>query len=163
MVAQRRGEQVIWKKTPLGTQELKARALALDPVARNLLMLIDGTKTQEMFLQYAVGVRIEHFRALFSSKLIEPAGAMIEPLSSVDTAPVPASGLSPADRAFAVRLTRLISKQLGFEGLGMSERTTRCQAGQELQEIAERVVNLIRQRHGDAAGDQAAWQLFGPE
>jgi hypothetical protein len=44
----RHGKRVIWKKTALGFAEIKARSHHVDPAARNLLLLIDGSKTQEM-------------------------------------------------------------------------------------------------------------------
>ncbi len=57
--------------------------------------------------------------------------------------------------------TRLISKELGFGGLGLSELVLRAQTAEELKGVAERTVQLIRQDSGDAAGNKPDWQLFG--
>jgi len=48
---------VIWKRTPAGQAELKGNSGArLSASAQNLLMILDGVKTEEMLLRNLVGV-----------------------------------------------------------------------------------------------------------
>ena len=58
---------MIWVKTEAGRAEMQSRALVKDRARRNLLLLIDGTKTEEMLLANLTGISAEDFRSCESS------------------------------------------------------------------------------------------------
>jgi len=75
---------VIWKRTPAGQAELKGNSGArLSASAQNLLMILDGVKTEEMLLRNLVGVTREDFRSLVRLGLIEPADVIAASSSTV--------------------------------------------------------------------------------
>ena len=47
---------MIWVKTDAGRVEMQARALVKDRARRNLLLLIDGVKSEEMLLAHLAGI-----------------------------------------------------------------------------------------------------------
>ncbi len=63
---------MIWKRTPAGEAELKTHAAGLRAAAQNVLMILDGVKTEQMLLTNLAGVTREDFRALIQLGLIEP-------------------------------------------------------------------------------------------
>ena len=48
---------MIWAKTEAGRAEMQAKALIKERAQRNLLLLIDGQKTEEMLLANVVGIK----------------------------------------------------------------------------------------------------------
>jgi hypothetical protein len=67
---------VIWAKTDAGRIEMQARALVKERAQRNLLLVIDGIKTEEMLLTGLAGISLADFNALQAMGLIVPvAGA----------------------------------------------------------------------------------------
>ena len=50
---------VIWVKTDAGRAEMQTRALVKERARRNLLLLIDGSKSEEMLLANLAGITAE--------------------------------------------------------------------------------------------------------
>ena len=73
---------MIWKRTPAGEAELKTHAAGLRAAAQNVLMILDGVKTEQMLLTNLAGVTREDFRALIQLGLIEPAEPDLTPSTS---------------------------------------------------------------------------------
>src|SRR5438128_222654 len=130
---------VIWAKTEAGRVEMQAKALIKERAQRNLLLLIDGQKTEEMLLANVVGIKPDDFTALEAMGLIEPIAAPVRggnrPAAPAQAAPAaapaapaaaPAAGTAPADGApldyahFTETLTQLISKELGLRGFTLT-------------------------------------------
>ncbi|HEY9237492.1 MAG TPA: hypothetical protein VIP10_01520, partial [Burkholderiaceae bacterium] len=63
---------MIWVKTDAGRTEIQARALVKERAQRNLLLVIDGIKTDEMLLANLAGITADDFAALQSLGLIVP-------------------------------------------------------------------------------------------
>ena len=108
---------VIWAKTDAGRIEIQARALVKERALRNLLLVIDGVKSDEMLLASLAGITAPDFDALQSLGLIEPvaaptAGRSGAPASGRGAAvsAAPAAEAAPLDYAqFTAVLTQLIS------------------------------------------------------
>jgi hypothetical protein len=66
---------VIWSKTEAGRAEVQARALVKERLQRNLLLLIDGVKTEEMLLANVAGLKPDDFKFLESLNLITPTAS----------------------------------------------------------------------------------------
>ena len=58
---------MIWAKTDAGRAEMQTRALVKERARRNLLLLIDGVKSEEMLLANLAGISRRDFQALRSS------------------------------------------------------------------------------------------------
>jgi hypothetical protein len=85
------------------------------------------------------------------------ASALSEPAGGGD-----ASGPAARDPAmFAAKLTRLISNELGLRGFVLSLAVERATTPSELEAIAQRTLDQIRERRGEAACAAARQTLYG--
>jgi hypothetical protein len=167
---------VIWSKTEAGRAEVQARALVKERLQRNLLLLIDGVKTEEMLLANVVGLKPDDFKFLESLNLITPVSSSSSSRSSssssasdrggVATEPMSLpSGLDePAEvdyGQFTAKLTQMISSELGLRGFTLTLAVEKASTIAELRAVAERVLEQIRERKGDSVADKARRSLYG--
>ena len=154
---------MIWSKTDAGRTEMQARALVKERAQRNLLLVIDGVKTEEALLVGMAGIGREDFAALQSLGLIVPAGAASGSRSAA-SAPIraPAAEAAPLDYAqFTATLTQLISKELGLRGFVLTLAVEKAGTPEELQAVAQRVITQVGERKGEAAATAARRALYG--
>lgn len=166
---------MIWAKTDAGRAEVQARALVKERMQRNLLLLIDGTKTEEMLLANVVGLKHEDFKFLESLQLITQVAASASGSSRssaaaaaeerIDTATQPMT-LPPDEGAldypqFTATLTQLISSELGLRGFTLTLAVEKAGTIEELRAVADRVLEQIRERKGLPAADKARRTLYG--
>ncbi len=176
---------MIWAKTDAGRIEIQTRALVKERARRNLLLLIDGIKPDEALLGSLAGVGPEDFQALESLGLIAQAGAASRPASpdtrpgaltssprvsapAAPAVPAPARPAAPAAAsvpldyaAFTAALTQLISSQLGLRGFVLTLAVEKAGTIEELQAVAQRTLEQIRDRKGEAAAAAARQTLYG--
>ena len=157
---------VIWAKTDAGRIEMQTRAHVKERARRNLLLLIDGVKSEEMLLANLTGITSEDFSALQALALIAPvAGAQrsadAEPLSGTPKG-APAVPVAPLDYGqFTAALTQLISAHLGLRGFVLTLAVEKAGTIEELQAVAQRTLDQIRERKGDATAAAARQTLYG--
>jgi hypothetical protein len=167
---------VIWAKTEAGRIEIQARALIKERAQRNLLLVIDGIKTDEMLLAHLAGITAADFDALRSLGLIAPAAAgssargagaassrsVPPPVASPAEPPAPAADAAPLDYAqFTTALTQLISKELGLRGFVLTLAVEKAGTIEELQAVAQRTLAQISERKGEAVAAAARRLLYG--
>ena len=168
---------MIWFKTDAGRAEIQARALIKERSQRNLLLLIDGVKTDEMLLTSVAGSKPEDFALLESLHLIAPGrravGAapsapmpLTEPMSLdilIEPVSVPpaAEGESIDYARFTATLTKLISSELGLRGFTLTLAVEKANSIEELRSVANRVLDQIRDRKGLPAAEKARQALYG--
>lgn len=158
---------MIWAKTEAGRVEMQAKALIKERAQRNLLLLIDGQKTEEMLLANLAGITADDFTALEAMGLIEPVltapGRASRPAAAPPAAaPAAAAPTEPLDYAhFTQTLTQLISKELGLRGFTLTLAVEKAGTIQELMDVANRAIEQIRERKGVAAADVARRSLYG--
>ncbi|MEO8836507.1 MAG: hypothetical protein ABI364_07185 [Caldimonas sp.] len=161
---------VIWVKTDAGRAEMQTRALIKERPRRNLLLLIDGAKSEEMLLANLAGITAEDFQELRKLDLIAPAtgavtvGAPTRPApldSPRPTVPLPLEGKSLDYSEFTAALTKLISSQLGLRGFTLTLAVDKASTIEELRDVAQRVIEQIRDRKGEAAAAEARRTLYG--
>ena len=178
---------MIWIKTDAGRHEIQARALVKERARRNLLLLIDGMKSEEMLLANLAGIDDEDFRALEALGLIAPVGGARgagAPSGSASVgaptaagpssrpppaAPVPHPVASapaqlgtPLDySAFTAVLTQLISTHLGLRGFVLTLAVEKAATIEDLQAVAQRALEQIRDRRGEAVAVAARQTLYG--
>lgn len=163
---------MIWSKTDAGRIEMQTRALVKERAQRNLLLVIDGVKSEDMLLAGLAGISAADFVALQSLGLIVPAAppasarAAAAPPARAAAAPAPESAESaeaaPLDNGpFTAALTELISKELGLRGFVLTLAVEKAGTAEELQAVAQRALTQIAERKGDAAAAAARRSLFG--
>ena len=194
---------MIWAKTDAGRHEIQARALVKERARRNLLLVIDGARTEESLLAGLAGIGPEDFQALAALKLIEPVVAPVgtaregpasrpaafgpstrpAPLGSasrpaplapasrpapVEPPPAPPASEAPSPSAgpldyaqFTAALTKIISSQLGLRGFTLTLAVEKASTPEELQAVAQRTIEQIRERKGEAAAAAARQTLYG--
>lgn len=165
---------MIWAKTDAGRTEIQTRALVKERAQRNLLLVIDGIKTDEMLLANLVGITADDFAALQSLGLIAPAAGASgsrsggSPSARGAAAPSTAAGATPAADPlpldygqFTQALTQMISKELGLRGFVLTLAVEKAGTIQELQAVAQRTLTQIAERKGEAAAVAARRALYG--
>jgi hypothetical protein len=161
---------VIWVKTDAGRAEMQTRALIKDRARRNLLLLIDGAKSEEMLLANLAGIAAVDFQELRKLDLIAPAagavtmgnpGRAANPDSARPTIPQPLPG-GPLDYGqFTAALTKLISANLGLRGFTLTLAVEKAGTIEELRDVAHRALDQIRERKGEATAADARKTLYG--
>jgi hypothetical protein len=149
---------------------MQAKAIVKERALRNLLLLIDGNKSEEMLLANLAGIEPGHFTQLESLGLIEPAAAPAARSAAARAAaaataapkaedPAPSGPLDYAH--FTQTLTQLISKELGLRGFTLTLAVEKAGTIEELRDVANRAIDLIRDRKGLPAAELARRSLFG--
>jgi hypothetical protein len=159
--------RVIWTKTDAGRVEMQARAIIKERARRNLLLLIDGLKSEEMLLTNLAGITANDFIELQKLALIEPATGGVS-LGDPSRPGGPRSAPAPAAEAvaldygqFTAALTKLISAHLGLRGFVLTLAVEKAGTIEELRDVAQRAIELIRERKGDATASEARKTLYG--
>jgi hypothetical protein len=161
---------VIWVKTDAGRAEMQNRALIKERARRNLLLLIDGGKSEEMLLANLAGITAADFQELRKLDLIAPAAGAVtvgnpaRPAgadTSRPTLPLPLDGKSLDYSAFTAALTKLISNHLGLRGFTLTLAVDKASTIEELRDVAQRVLEQVRERKGDAVASEARKTLYG--
>ena len=161
---------MIWVKTDAGRAEMQNRALVKERARRNLLLLIDGLKSEEMLLANLAGITAADFQELRKLDLIAPAAGAVtvgnpaRPAgadTSRPTLPLPLDGKSLDYSAFTAALTRLISTHLGLRGFTLTLAVDKASTIEELRDVAQRVLEQVRERKGDAVASEARKTLYG--
>ena len=151
---------------------MQARALVKERAQRNLLLVIDGIKTDEMLLANLTGITVDDFAALQSLGLIAPvAGAggsrsgaspSARGAGAVPAAATATPDPSPLDYGeFTQALTQLISKELGLRGFVLTLAVEKAGTIEELQAVAQRTIAQIAERKGEAVAAAARRVLYG--
>lgn len=164
---------MIWAKTDAGRTEIQARALVKERAQRNLLLVIDGVKTDEMLLANLAGITLDDFAALQSLGLIAPfagvsgsrSGNSVSGRGTAGPSTPPAGPEAdpvPLDYGqFTQALTQMISKELGLRGFVLTLAVEKAGTIQELQAVAQRTLEQIAERKGDAVAAAARRALYG--
>ena len=150
---------VFWAKTEAGRIEIQARALVNERAQRNLLLVIDGVKTEEMLLANLAGISADDFAALQSLGLIAPVPAIV---SRAGAAAAATPATAPLDYGqLTEALTQMISKELGLRGFVLTLAVEKASTIEELREVAQRTLAQIAERKGEAVAAAARRTLYG--
>ena len=160
---------MIWTKTDAGRTEMQTRLLVKHRAQRNLLLLIDGARSEQTLLISVVGVTPDDFAALQTLGLIEVAAAAPAKTASTRIDAAKPAGIvetdapaAPLDYAqFTTTLTQLISSELGLRGFTLTLALDKANSIGELRAVADKALLQIRDRKGPAAADKASRALYG--
>lgn len=154
---------------------MQARALVKERAQRNLLLVIDGIKTEEMLLANLAGITAADFAALQALGLIAPAGpapgrgtGSPRAAATAASAPAPVATVDvpvesvPLDYGqFTSALTQIISRELGLRGFVLTLAVEKAGTIEELQAVAQRTLAQIADRKGESAAASARRALYG--
>ncbi len=162
---------MIWGKTEAGRLEMQSRALVKERAKRNLLLLIDGVKTDAMLLDGLAGITATDFDVLQELGLItqvaeSPAGRSTRGSATTTSSALsplePAAPAAPLDYAqFTAALTLMISSELGLRGLMLTLAVEKASTIEELRAVADRTITQIAERKGEARAAAARRTLYG--
>ncbi len=145
-------------KTDAGRAEIRNRALPLSRPARNLLLIIDNSRTGEEWLAMVQGCTVVDLRALLAAGLVAPPSS---------AAPARLSLAQALDnKSYQVlydRITAEARPKLGLiKGYRMILDVERCNGPAEIRVLALRFVELVREADGTAAALALAQALVAP-
>lgn len=140
-----------YSKTYAGRVEIQTRKQTLSRAARNLLLIIDESRTADEWLSMLHGVSDADLAALLDAGLIERVG-QTGTASRAGPAPLPATTLGYSDLYDS--LNGLLRDQLGlFRGYKFSLLVERASGHAELVDVARRFIDEVRELRGDTAAD----------
>lgn len=148
-----------YAKTETGRNEIRSRALPLSRQARNLLLIIDTSRTGEGWLNMVQGCGPAELQALLAAGLVAAD-------SGAGPAPVRVTLAQALDsRGYQLlydRLTAEARPRLGLRGYKLILEVERCNGPAEIRALALRTVESMREIDGDAAALAFAQALLAP-
>ena len=137
------------RKTDAGRAEIKSRALPLSRSVRNLLLMLDGTRTARESLSMVQGATEADADYLLAHGLIDVSRV------AAATAPM-AQQVSPLSYAELYSyLTRHAKQYLGLmKGYRMVLEVERCTDHEALRGLASRFVTDVQNAQGEEVADQ---------
>ena len=143
-----------YAKTEAGRAEIKSSTNKLPRSARNLLLIIDGTRPASDWTQLIHGATEEDLRHLLAAKLIEPSEGEAARGTRGAATLEQAIGALSYDQLYGL-LTSQARDRLGLiKGLKMVLKVEKCSGLPELQALAVRFVEMVRDTQGDGAARQ---------
>ncbi|UXH78143.1 hypothetical protein [Roseateles amylovorans] len=167
-----------YEKSEAGRAEIKSRSLVQARVARNLLLVIDATRTGEEWLGMVQGATPADLELLLQHRLVMPTPALASlsrpaplsgPASTIGSPRGPATqtgsraavsrlaGAPQSSLDFGQLYTALstFAKQQGLlKGYRLALEVEQCQDLPQLQVLALDVVDRVRATKGDAAAHE---------
>lgn len=143
-------------KTEAGRTEIKARALPLSRSTRNLLLVLDGSRSARQWLGMVQGVGEADIAYLIEQGLIAPgAAAAAKPAAAPQLVPAPAPTSAEVRLDYQqlyAYLSSQATKQLGLmKGYVFALEVEQCQDLAELQKLAQSLVERVQQSKGEGA------------
>ena len=145
-------------KTEAGRAEIRARALPLSRTARNLLLIIDGSRPANEWIGLVHGATEADLEGLLAQGLIEPAATPAaasaapghgkrEP--SVEALTAAMNALS-YDQLYTL-LTSQAKERFGLiKGYRVILEVEKCANLAEMQAVAQRFLSQLKEEHGEA-------------
>jgi hypothetical protein len=153
----------VFSKTEAGQREIRERTIGLSRPSRTLLVLADGTRSEEQLLQMVRGSTPQDFASLVEAGLVtgnSARGGSSSGAASRDETPAPAAaeevpaeaGVGLGYRELYDSLNALAKEQLGlFRGYKFVLEIEKANGVEGLREVAERFAEEVQKVKGDSA------------
>ncbi len=152
-------------KTDGGRTEIQRRALPLLRPARNLLLIIDTSRSAAAWLGLVQGASAADLRALVDAGLVAQAGPAdaAVPLPGVPRMSLAQALETKSPQSLAARIMAEARPRLGLlKSYKMVRDVQRCQSPAETRALARRFVEQVRAADGDSAAVALAQVLLAP-
>jgi len=155
-----------YAKTDAGRAEITGKAQPLSRPARNLLLIIDASRTAEAWLGLVQGATPADLAALVQGGLVTSSAA---PAAAAQAAAAPRLSLAQAleTKGYKVlydRITAEARPRLGLiKGYKLILDVERSGGPVEIRQLALRFVEQVRTTQGDAAAMALAQALLAPD
>lgn len=155
-----------YAKTDAGRAEIAGKALPLSRPARNLLLIIDTSRTAEAWLGLVQGATPADLGALVQAGLVTSQGG---PAGAPAAQAAPRMSLAQAleSKGYKVlydRITAEARPRLGLiKGYKLILDVERSNGPAEIRQLALRFVEQVRTTQGDAAALALAQTLLAPD
>ena len=152
-------------KTEAGRAEIKQRQFQLSRPARNLLLIVDANRSIEGWLEAVNGCTAADMAMLLAEGLVEAQSAAPAP------APAPAAPRISFAQALEAKSYKTLYDRLTAEArprLGLMKsykvilEVERCSGPEEIRQLAQCFVEMVREAQGDAAALAVAQILVAP-
>jgi hypothetical protein len=164
-----------YSKSPAGHDEIRNKALSLTRPGRNLLLIIDASKTDDEWLQLVRGTTAADLQQLLDNGLL--TAQVVKPVADRQAAgaasaqpAAAASGLPPMAQVFERMeykelyelLTREARARLGMlKSYRVILDVEKCANVEELRAVALRFIDQVRDAQGEGAARLFCLQLGG--
>jgi hypothetical protein len=165
-----------YAKTEAGRTEIRQRALPLSRPARNLLLIIDPSRTGAGWLSMVQGCGAAELQSLVDAGLVAAqAAAPGVPMAAAPAAPADAAPAAPRmslaqaleTKSFQVLCQRVIAQarpRLGrIKGYWLVLEVEHCEGSADIRALAQRFVEQVREADGDSAAVALAQVLLAPD
>ncbi len=147
-------------KTEAGRLEIRQRAMPLLRSARNLLLIIDPSRSAAEWMGLVQGADQAALQALQDAGLVADSGATAAPPSASMAEALEHVSYS----ALYDRITAEARPRLGLiKAYKVIMQVEHCSGPTEIRALAQRFVDQVRELHGDAAGKALMQVLIAPE
>lgn len=148
------GTGLSWRyaKTEAGRAEIRQRALPLSRPARNLLLIIDPSRSGQDWLAMVQGCSAAELQALLDAALVAPRMSLAQALET---------------KGLATLRDRVIAQAAPLSGRAAAGRLAaeaqRCNDPVVMRALAQRFVEQVREADGDGAAVVLAQVLLAPD
>jgi hypothetical protein len=157
----------VYRKTAKGQDEIAHRTHRLQPRLRQALILVDGKRSDEDFVQMLPQAG-ELLRALIDGGFVEAAAVVAAAPVRVD-APAPAAPAAapppppapPFGDALKREIVRNLNDQLGPMAETLAMKVERVRSAEELRPVLEQAQRALRDMRGAAAARAFAERYLG--
>ena len=143
-------------KTELGREEIRRRSRSLPRTARNLLLIVDGTRRASDWMSLVQGATRDDLLRLLEGGLVEPDADPPEPTPTPSTSPACGSFSDTVlhadpDALYGIMVAQAVERLGLIRGYAFVLEVERCTNGDAVRSLYARFVRLVRTRQGDAA------------
>lgn len=149
-------------RTEAGRHEVRERAAPLSRAARNLLLIIDASKSVDQWLALVHGSTTADVEQLLASGLIATAASSAAPVAEQAHAPrtLQQALETHGYTALYELLTQQARARLGLvKGYRMVLDVEKCNGPAEIRTLAARFVDMVREVQGEAEAKALRRQL----
>ena len=144
--------RTLFSKNAKGSEEIAKRTFGLNPRIRQLLILIDGKRSEANLIKMLPGLDVTStLQLLLDEGFIDGAAQETGPVASPAVAMAPASNgaeiNAPADNETVQqrgrRVARLLTQTLGPNADDLALRIERCKSFDEIRELIPQVLGVV--------------------
>ncbi len=153
-----------YAKTDAGRAEIQRKTLAMSRPARNLLLIIDASRSAEAWLGLVQGATPADLLILLQASLVAEPTGLAGPAPTAPRMSLAQALETKSYRSLYDRITAQARPRLGLiKGYKLILDMERCQGPTEARQLALRFVEQVRSNQGEPAALALAQVLLAPD